>query len=486
MNNRIIYYLIGLIFFIHGCKPDKEEIRELTYHIDKVVCQANSNFFVADGISKLGLEVKLYTKAGTYTDIYGNTQQKYKEIPVNRWKSHTIKFFDRSGKEYPADFSSKDVTEPFIDFYAEVDGIRSSKPVLQLLAEFPETGEGIEVTDDPTYFRMQVRQADPIPSLKKIPVVFHIVDVDKAKEQMQELNSDAVYFVIDLYNKVFGRKNSVASNGANPNIEFVPAIRDPNGKILQEVGINRIYLTETQNKVDFSINYVLETPSLYWNTEQYLNIWIVTASGWANTTEANRYIRSIPFAFAKGSYDPEKFPLPASVSLLELEGQEAIDSWKKKPAYLENVGLVFHKKSDGFAQLYPDYVSQMSAFLGVIPNGSVSETKFHFGSPKAWVDDYCEDTFIYNPYYATASKGGLAGTEIGSSRVKYTVSINANKTGGVPGFPWIEYFSANTGEQGSFQSVITQDQARRIEWSLNNAIGRQMWKDDYAIRPIGN
>ena len=484
MKTKYLIFLLILGIALNACKQENEELLTFTYKIDKVVCQANSNYFVADGVSQLGLEVKLYTIAGYYKDINGKDQPIYKEIPKERWQSHTIKFFDKSGKEYPSTFTTTEANVPYIDFYAEVDGIRSSKPILQLLAESPETGEAIPVEPEPIFFRMNVKAAIPVGAVKRIPVVFHVIDFATAKDRMQELDASAIYYVVDLYNKVFGRKNSVASNGANPNIEFVPALRDPSGKILKEPGINRVYLTDDQNKSQFGTAFVFGRTDMYWDYDRYLNIWITTNSSYTATSEANRYARSIPFVFDQGEYDAAQFPLPASVTLKVLANATEKSAWKTKPTNLENVGLVFHKNTDAFAKLYPAYVSQMSAFLGVIPNSAVTETSLHYGNPKRWVDDFCDDTFSYCAYYADPAKGGLDKTDFGNSRTKYTVTVDPNGTTAKAGYPWIIYTSENTGEQSSFQSVITQDQAKRIDWALNHAIGRQMWKNSYAINPI--
>lgn len=474
----ILTLLAGLLA---ACQPGEKQVYDFEYTVDKVVCQANSNYFVADGVSQLGLEVKLYAIMGTYTDVNGQQQPSYIEIPKARWRTHDIKFFDRSGKEYTPDFTSTTLEPGVMEFYATVDGMRSSKPILQLLAEHPMSGEPIAEEQGEVFFKMNARAAEPVPAVKRYPVIFHIVDTEQAKNGMQEINSDAVYYVIDLYNSVFGRKTTHASNGANPNIEFVPALRDPYGALLKEPGINRVYLREGE---EFETAMPFQRPSeMYWDYDKYLNIWIVSESSWTATSEKNIYIRSLPFVFAEGDYDPEKLPLPASVTVTE-KNEEKLAEWKQRTTNLENVGLVFHKTRDAFANLGPAYVSQMSAFLGVIPNSRINDTGVHFGDPERWVDDYCDDTFQYNPYYGSERDGAIEGTNFGNSRTKYTAVLNEEGTKGVPGYPWIIYKSYNTGEQSSFTSVITQDQARRIEYTLNHAVARQAWRNSYAIDPV--
>ncbi len=475
-------YLIAAFSFLAAvsCTPESSQFYNFEYTVDKVVCQANSNYFVADGISQLGLEVKLYAKQGTYTDVNGREQIRYMEIPRERWREHTIKFFDRAGKEVQPSMTSTTMAPGEYEFYAEVDGMRSSKPVLQLRAEHPETGEPIAEQPEPVFFTMNVRAAKPIPAKKRIPVIFHIVDMELPRNTEQIIDPDAVYYVIDQWNKVFGRKLSTASNGANTNLEFVPAVRDPRGNILAEPGINRVYTADGNiARADIWTN-----TNLYWDYDRYLQVYIMSHSSWNPVYAADQYRRTLPCAFAGDSYDAQALPLPASVTMKSGLDAAALAAWKAKPDYLENVALVFHKTKQPFANLTTDYVSQMAGFLGVIPNMGASETSYHFGTPKVYTDDYCDDTFMFNAYYTNNGWGNLENRDYGSLTVKYTVTLNAAKNAGVPGYPWIIYESANANEADSYQTVVTQDQARRIEWTLNNAVARQAWKDDYAIKPV--
>jgi hypothetical protein len=367
--------------------------------------------------------------------------------------------------------------------------MRSSKPVLQLLAEHPdellamhpERGKPIAEGPEPVFFTMHVRAADPVPAKRRIPVVFHIIDSEMSRTALQEMDSDAVYYVIRLWNNVFGRKFSTASNGANPNLEFVPALRDPRGNLLKEPGINRVYTASGE----LPRSSIWTNANMYWDYDKYLQVYIIADPAWYPVVyESTQFQRTLPYLFATGTYDAEKLPLPRLRTPKDDLDAAGLAAWKAKPDYLENVALVFHKTDNAFANLTAAYVGQMAGFLGVIPNMGASETPYHYGSPRTYTDDYCDDTFMFNDYYTSVTYGGLASTGGGSPARKYTVVLNAAKNRGAPGYPWVVYDAENANENYSRGTVITQDQARRIEWTLNNAVARQPWKDDYAIKPV--
>lgn len=476
MNNKYIYlFLFSLLF---SCKADRESLLDLDYKIDKVVCQSNSNYFIADGVSEIGLEVKLYTTAGSYTAVNGKQQLIYKEIPQERWKHHIIKFYDKSGKEYPANFTTTSIPAEKMEFYAEVDGLRSSKPVLLEQAENPLQGTPISPVSDPYFYEVSIRSARPTPALKRYPIIFHVIDTEQSKKQSQELNADAIYYVLNQYNAIFSKQNNKASNGANAHIEFVAALKDPNGKLLKEAGINRTYLTDQQN-LNLSTEYILNSPSLYWDYDKYLNVWIINNSKWYSLAEIDLYRRALPFTFREGTYNSQKLPLPDFLPVQSLNASQ-LANWKKKPDYLDHVGLVFVRT--GFSQLKHDFVGQPAAFLGVIPNRPANGNSTQLNNGK-WVDDYCEDTPTFNPYYASTANGGIERLDFGSTRKKYTAKIALDGKTGSPAFPWITYNSQNVGEKNSFSSTITQDQAQRIEWTLNHAEARQAWRNQTAITP---
>lgn len=69
-----------------------------------------------------------------------------------------------------------------MEFYAEVDGLRSSKPVLLEQAENPLQGTPISPVSDPYFYEVSIRSARPTPALKRYPIIFHVIDTEQSKK----------------------------------------------------------------------------------------------------------------------------------------------------------------------------------------------------------------------------------------------------------------------------------------------------------------
>lgn len=483
MKTKILIFLCA-VTVCFSCSPDKPEMNDFSnYTVDKVVCTAQSNSLVADNESELILEAALYVKSGEYTDIFGNTQYTYRAVPKDRQRRHDIAFYTADGTPVTNPYKTSSANPSKLEFYAVVDGIRSSKPILQLEAEYPEEGTAVAAQPEPVCFEVNVRKAIAVTTKKRIPVVFHLVDAQYNHNAYQSISSDAVYYVIDLWNSVFGRKADRASNGANPNIEFVPVLRDPSGKKLKDPGINRVLLSESQEPTLTSqgIGYVWNNRStLYWDCDRYLNVWVFYNG--VSVTALDGLKKGYPTIYPEGVYNSTVLPLPSSITA-DLRHLSAADlaAWKTNPGgtanngYLEKVGLVFSKS--GFASRTSDFVTRMGIFLGVIPNTPYSATSLYpdyspaTGSNKQYMDDRCDDTPQHDIWFwGSPSAGGREASNYGSAQLKYMKSA-----------PWLIFKSTNIAEHASSQTTVTQDQVKRINWVLENAAGRQPWKNTAAI-----
>ncbi|MFD2551685.1 M43 family zinc metalloprotease [Bizionia sediminis] len=109
-----------------------------------------------------------------------------------------------------------------------------------------------------------------------IPIIFHVItgsqgdanDISAARIQAQidQLNLD--------FNNLSGSTHPAA---ASAQINFIPAQVDPNGVLLPEPGINRVYGypgTITTNQMDATIK-----PATIWDRSLYANIWSANLSG---------------------------------------------------------------------------------------------------------------------------------------------------------------------------------------------------------------
>jgi hypothetical protein len=117
----------------------------------------------------------------------------------------------------------------------------------------------------------------------KIPVVVHIIHNGEAEGTGRNLSDEQIISQIEVLNKDFNRLNTDATNtpaeflsvAGSIEIEFVLAKQDPNGYCT--TGINRIH----GNRTSWSLSLENQFKALsYWPAEDYLNIWVISFSGY--------------------------------------------------------------------------------------------------------------------------------------------------------------------------------------------------------------
>ncbi|OOG17984.1 hypothetical protein BWD42_11845 [Sphingobacterium sp. CZ-UAM] len=472
-----------------SCKKEKPFDYKLNdYSLAKVTCQASSPILVADRISELDLNVKLYIENGTYTDINSVERTAYKEVPKERWRDHDIKFFLADGTPVVPPFKIATAAVNKLQFYATVDGMRSTKSVAAYLSEFPPFGSKvtpIAPQNEPSFFDVTVKEPLAVGTVKKIPVIFHVINPKRYEDAYQRLDEAVLYDMINQWNNVFGRKNDRSPNGGNPNIEFVPAIKDPAGRLLDKPGIHKVILTDAQvTTFEASpLSHIWSnTSTFYWDCDRYLNVWISYNSSKLPTTVWQNYIKkSMPLVFPQGVWSNAVFPLPSDYqgAVKQLNATE-LNAWKLNPGgtagtgELEQVGLLFDSSLLTIKDRV-NVVQPMGAFLGLIPNAPLLSTANYLlpptGSVRKWYDDLCADTWQYNLWYATVENGGFEPVGSGSPTLKY---------GQITGSPQV-YTSSNIMEVSSNCTSISLQQTARINWVLENAPGRQAWKNPSAI-----
>lgn len=104
-----------------------------------------------------------------------------------------------------------------------------------------------------------------------IPVIFHVVHGGQAVGTFPNISADTIKSNLTYINKVFVK--------CNMKIQFVMAVKNPNGEILKEPGIDRMCPSNFSNKL---AKYPI-IPSRYdiekwvfnsmWNPKQYINVW---------------------------------------------------------------------------------------------------------------------------------------------------------------------------------------------------------------------
>ncbi|MDZ4846906.1 MAG: M43 family zinc metalloprotease [Chitinophagales bacterium] len=115
-----------------------------------------------------------------------------------------------------------------------------------------------------------------------IPVIVHVIHDGDAVGSGQNISEAQVLSQIDVLNEDFRRLNADAVNtpatflpvAADIEIEFCPAVVDPNGMLLAEPGIHRVHAGQATwaSSADIDINL---KPSTIWDPTRYFNIWTV-------------------------------------------------------------------------------------------------------------------------------------------------------------------------------------------------------------------
>ncbi|ADB40203.1 M43 family zinc metalloprotease [Spirosoma linguale] len=111
-----------------------------------------------------------------------------------------------------------------------------------------------------------------------IPVVIHVVHNGEAVGSGRNISRAQVQAQLTTLNEDFRRKAGTRGFNDNPlgadiEIEFCPAIVNPQGQSMAEPGIDRY----NGNRANWNRNDIegILKPSSYWNPDKYYNIWVV-------------------------------------------------------------------------------------------------------------------------------------------------------------------------------------------------------------------
>jgi PKD repeat protein len=116
-----------------------------------------------------------------------------------------------------------------------------------------------------------------------IPVIVHVIHSGQAVGTGPNITAAQVKSQIDVLNEDFRRKVGTAgfnnnAVGADVNIEFALALRDPQGRTLAEPGVDRIKVNRATWDSMEDIQNILK-PNTQWDPTKYLNMWTVTYGG---------------------------------------------------------------------------------------------------------------------------------------------------------------------------------------------------------------
>mgnify|MGYP007011782742 FL=1 len=406
------YFIYPLLMFsgLCACTPDEDELVDFSdFQIAKVELGADHRQLIADGISTLTLNPMLYQPYKIQTDD-GRDTIVYGKIPVDRLAEGTGQYFLEDGTPLKeGKYRTTDLSKSEQGFYVTANGLKSDVFKVSIREPFAE-----DAYETITY-----------------PVVFHLIQ-DKTKVELgQGVGADIVNYAFNTIYNCFARTAAFSPNGADTKIRFRLAEYDPNGRKMEEKGINR-YSLSTSDLNNLNPEKIKNNPKICWDYKRYLNIWIVENMG--NSVSTPHYILN-------------------TADLNQIQGvsfeQLSLEEIEKQEYSLTDIGLIYGARD--FAIEDVGYPTQMGKFFGLLDTENQKE-------------DYCEDTFAYNTYkepWNTALEGS-------NSRLKISTD-------------GLIFYSVNIMDASSYKNTISMDQVKRIRTITDNCPHRWAWKSDWAF-----
>ena len=406
------YFIYPLLMFsgLCACTPDEDELVDFSdFQIAKVELGADHRQLIADGISTLTLNPMLYQPYKIQTDD-GRDTIVYGKIPVDRLAEGTVQYFLEDGTPLKeGKYRTTDLSKSEQGFYVTANGLKSDVFKVSIREPFAE-----DAYETITY-----------------PVVFHLIQ-DKTKVELgQGVGADIVNYAFNTIYNCFARTAAFSPNGADTKIRFRLAEYDPNGRKMEEKGINR-YSLSTSDLNNLNPEKIKNNPKICWDYKRYLNIWIVENMG--NSVSTPHYILN-------------------TADLNQIQGvsfeQLSLEEIEKQEYSLTDIGLIYGARD--FAIEDVGYPTQMGKFFGLLDTENQKE-------------DYCEDTFAYNTYkepWNTALEGS-------NSRLKISTD-------------GLIFYSVNIMDATSYKNTISMDQVKRIRTITDNCPHRWAWKSDWAF-----
>ena len=406
------YFIYPLLMFsgLCACTPDEDELVDFSdFQIAKVELGADHRQLIADGISTLTLNPMLYQPYKIQTDD-GRDTIVYGKIPVDRLAEGTVQYFLEDGTPLKeGKYRTTDLSKSEQGFYVTANGLKSDVFKVSIREPFAE-----DAYETITY-----------------PVVFHLIQDKTIVELGEGVGEDIVNYAFNTIYNCFARTAAFSPNGADTKIRFRLAEYDPNGRKMEEKGINR-YSLSTSDLNNLNPEKIKNNPKICWDYKRYLNIWIVENMG--NSVSTPHYI-----------LNTADFNQKHELSFDQLSFEEI----EKQEYSLTDIVLIYGARD--FAIEDVGYPTQMGKFFGLLDTENQKE-------------DYCEDTFAYNTYkepWNTALEGS-------NSRLKISTD-------------GLIFYSVNIMDASSYKNTISMDQVKRIRTITDNCPHRWAWKSDWAF-----
>lgn len=153
--------------------------------------------------------------------------------------------------------------------------LRSRYPQLGTLEEFE-----IQLQQRMAEYQNQLQFRDPNNAVVTIPVIVHVVHNGEPVGTGANISQAQVMSQIAVLNEDYRRTGAGFNNnpvGADMEIQFAPALRDPQGNLLAEPGIRRV--NGNRSSWTYDAAQTVLKPNTFWDPNRYCNIWTVQFGG---------------------------------------------------------------------------------------------------------------------------------------------------------------------------------------------------------------
>ena len=421
---RILYTLVVIfIGWIISCTPDKDEVLEMGLvdmdHIKDIKLRTSHYQLLANGKAQLEFNPLLTTKDG-FT------------VQDSRIDHSQIEYYTSTGETLPKVFSTSDksLIGEKINVHAKIKGVDLTSNTVTFTISDPSVSD--------TYTEIT------------IPVIFHLIQSNQdIAGYGGEIPMERIHLLIDKINNTFSGNVSTNAMGVDTKIRFKAAVYDPYGNKLQEPGINRIYVEKVTDAAKDQYKTFIKDQKALWPYDKYLNVWLISD----RENEYDKFFYTISRTciprYIATETDPAKIPEGLTLSSLP-------ENWTPVP---NEVGILYKLQSiqtmvRSFGEKNEnELVNGFGYYLGLLPTWGASSS--------AKPQDYCSDT---HKYYGNDNEG-------------YNKKQTAYKLVGDCFFLAENIMDDPVGVHRS----VSQQQAQRMRWILNNSPERSAWKSDYAF-----
>ena len=388
-------------------------------HIKDIKLRTSHYQLLANGKAQLEFNPLLTTKDG-FT------------VQDSRVDHSQIEYYTSTGETLPKVFSTSDksLIGKEINVHAKIKGADLTSNTVTFTISDPSVSD--------TYTEIT------------IPVIFHLIQSNQdIAGYGGEIPMERIHLLIDKINNTFSGNVSTNAMGVDTKIRFKAAVYDPYKNKLQEPGINRIYVEKVTDAAKDQYKTFIKDQKALWPYDKYLNVWLISD----RENEYDKFFYTISRTciprYIATEEDPAKIPEGLTLSSLP-------ENWTPVP---NEVGILYKLQSiqtmvRSFGEKNEnELVNGFGYYLGLLPTWGASSS--------AKPQDYCSDT---HKYYGNDNEG-------------YNKNQTAYKLVGDCFFLAENIMDDPVGVHRS----VSQQQAQRMRWILNNSPERSAWKSDYAF-----